>query len=157
AIRELNKDIPVYSIRPMEELLSDSLAQRSFAMALLSGFAGVALLLAAAGIYSVIAYSVSQRTKEIGIRMALRPGRPQVVRMVLGEGMFTAGAGIAAGAVAALGVTRLMRTLLFGVSADDPLSYAGVAVLLALVALMASYIPARRATEIDPLTALRHE
>jgi putative ABC transport system permease protein len=126
-------------------------------MALLAGFAGVALLLAAAGIYSVIAYSVSQRTKEIGIRMALGARRTHVIRMVIGEGMITAAAGIAAGAAAALGVTRLMRTLLFGVGTDDPLSYAGVALLLGVVALAASYIPARRATQVDPLTALRHE
>jgi len=141
----------------MDGIVADSLASRRFSMVLLGTFAALALVMSCVGIYGVIAYLAGQRTHEIGIRLALGAERWNVLRMVLGEGAKLALVGVAIGVVAALGLTRLMANMLFGVSAHDPLSFAGVAVLLTLVALAACCIPARRAAKVDPVVALRNE
>jgi ABC-type antimicrobial peptide transport system permease subunit len=141
----------------MDGVISGSLAARRFSMILLGVFSSLALVKSCVGIYGVISYLASQRTHEIGIRMALGAERQDVLRMVLGEGAMMALVGAAIGLVAALGLTRLMASMLFDVSTHDPLSFAGVAGLLILVALSACYIPARRATKVDPIVALRYE
>jgi putative ABC transport system permease protein len=148
---------PVYAIEPMAKLIDGSVAPRRFVMSLIGSLALVALALALVGIYSVISFSVSERTREIGIRMALGAKRADVLRMVLGQGMRISAAGIVAGVAIAFALTRLLTTLLFEVSATDPKTFGLIAALLALVALLACYIPARRATKVDPLVALRSE
>jgi predicted permease len=156
-VHALDPNVPVYEVKTMEQLLSDSLARRRFAMVALGLFALVAMILAAVGIYGVISYSVTQRTREIGIRMALGASRGDVLRMIVRQGMLLAAVGLGLGLAGALGVTRLMESLLFGVGATDPLTFIGIAVLLGGVALVACYIPARRATKVDPMAALRYE
>jgi putative ABC transport system permease protein len=156
-VQEADPDQPVYRVATMRDLMADSVAGQRLAMILLAVFAGLAVLLAAIGTYGVLAYSVAQRTHEIGIRIALGAERRDVLRMVLGEGAKMALVGVAIGLVAAFGLTRLMANMLFGVSAHDPPSFAGVAGLLILVALAACYIPARRAMKVDPMVALRYE
>jgi putative ABC transport system permease protein len=141
----------------MEQLLADSVALRRFSMLLLGVFAGVAVALAGVGIYGVISYTVGQRTREIGIRIALGARPRDVLRLVLGRGLGLAGAGIALGLAGGLAVTRVISSLLFGVGARDPLTFASVAALLAAVALLACLAPARRATRVDPMVALRYE
>jgi putative ABC transport system permease protein len=153
----MDMDQPVSNMRPMNDLLFNSMASRHFSMWLLNLFSGIALILAAIGVYGVISYSVTQRTREIGVRMALGASRYEVFGLVLKQGMLTGLAGVAAGLVLALGVTRLMSRLLFGVSATDPLTFALIALLFALVTLLACYLPARRATRVDPMVALRYE
>jgi len=148
---------PVSNMRPMNDLLFNSMASRRFSMWLLNLFSAVALILAAIGVYGVISYSVTQRTREIGVRMALGASRYEVFGLVLKQGMLTGLAGVAAGLVLAFGVTRLMSRLLFGVSATDPLTFAIIALLFVLVTLLACYLPARRATSVDPIAALRYE
>ncbi|HEV2489545.1 MAG TPA: ABC transporter permease [Candidatus Acidoferrales bacterium] len=157
AIWAVDSNQPISRIRTMDQILSESLARRRLYMVLLGVFAGAALLLAAVGIYGVVSYSVSQRTHEMGIRLALGAQRSDVLRLILGQGTGVALLGIAIGIVASLALTRLMSSLLFGVSATDPLTFAVVAILLMLVALTACYIPARRAMRVDPLVALRYE
>jgi ABC-type antimicrobial peptide transport system permease subunit len=147
----------VYGVETMDEVVSNSFSARRLSMILLSAFAALALALACVGIYGVISYLAGQRTHEIGIRMALGAQPRQVLRMILGQGLKLALLGVSIGIVAAFALTRLMASLLFGVSAYDPLTFAGVAILLLLVALAACYIPARRATRVDPMVALRHE
>jgi len=157
AVAGLGADQPVYAVQPMERILADSIAGRRFSMLLLAIFAGLALLLAGVGIYGVISYTVAQRTHEIGIRMALgaRPG--DVVRSVIASGMIPVLGGLAVGLGASLLLTRLMASMLYGVKASDPATFAGVAAAMAAVGLAASYAPARRATRIDPTVALHHE
>ena len=153
----IDPDQPVYSVKTMQELMADSVARRRLSMTLLAIFAGAAMLLAAIGIYGVMSYSVGQRAHEMGIRMALGAGRLDLVRLVLGQSLLLTGAGIVLGAAGALALTRLMASLLFDVRAADPPTFLLVAAGLALVALLASYLPARRATQVDPVDALRQE
>ncbi len=156
-ILSIDRDQAISDVATMEQLLSDSISLRRFSMLLLLAFAGVALVLAAIGIYGVISYSVTQRTREIGIRIALGAQRGDIVRLVVGQGMALTIGGVCLGVVAAILLTRMMSSLLFGVSATDPVTFAVIALLLAGVALLACYIPARRATKVDPMVALRYE
>jgi len=156
-IWSVDKDQPVYNVRSMEGLLAGSLSERRFTALLLGVFAALALFLAAVGIYGVISYLITQRTREIGIRIALGAQGRDVLRLVLGQGLAPALAGVALGLAGAAALSRLMSGLLYGVSAADPLTFAGVSLLLSGVAFLACYIPARRATRVDPLVALRHE
>jgi putative ABC transport system permease protein len=157
AIAGVDKDLPVFRVMTVERVVSDSLAQRRFSMTLFGIFAGLALLLAVVGLYGVMSYTVAQRTHEIGIRVALGAQGRDVLRMVVGQGMLLVGGGVLLGLGGALALTRVMSSLLYGVSATDPLTYAGIALLLAAVALLASYVPARRAMKVDPMVALRYE
>ncbi len=157
ALDQINTQQVMYDTETMDRIIADSLAAQRFSMILLGIFAALALVMSCVGIYSVISYLAGQRTHEIGVRMALGAERRDVLRMVLGEGAIMAGAGVAIGLVAAFGLTRLMANMLFGVNAHDPLTFAGVAGLLILVALAACYIPARRATRVNPMEALRYE
>lgn len=156
-IASLDPDQPIFAPRSQRSYLDDNLAQPRFRSGLVGLFSAVALILAALGIYAVIAGSVSQRTREIGIRMSLGARRSDVEWLVLRQGLAPVAAGISIGLLAALAVTRLLSGLLFGVTARDPLTFAGVSLLLAAVALLASYLPARRAAKVDPWTALRYE
>ncbi|MEJ7576810.1 MAG: ABC transporter permease [Pyrinomonadaceae bacterium] len=157
AVLEVDKDQPVYNIRTMEQWLTESVASHRLVMTLTSLFAGLALLLAGVGIYGVMAYTVAGRTHEIGIRVALGAQRRDVLRLIIGQGLRLAVLGVGLGLLGAFAATRVMASLLYGVSATDPLIFFGVAVLLAGVALLACYIPARRATKVDPMIALRYE
>ncbi|MCM3871733.1 MAG: ABC transporter permease [Pyrinomonadaceae bacterium] len=156
-VLKLDKEQPATDIKTLNQYFSTSIAQQRFSMVLLGVFAAVALVLAAVGIYGVLSYAVTQRTHEIGIRMALGAGRRDVFQLVVGRGMLLSLIGVAGGLVAAFGLTRLMESLLFGVTATDAVTFASVAGVLLAVALLACYIPARRATKVDPLVALRYE
>ena len=156
-MRQLDPGLPVRNLRSMDELVSRSIAPQRFNLSLLSLFSGLGLLLAAIGIYGVMAYSVSQRTHEIGLRMALGAQVADVLKLVLRQGMVLALFGVGLGLLVSIALTRLMKSLLFGVSATDPLILAGVALLMTFIALLACYLPARRAARVDPLVALRHE
>jgi putative ABC transport system permease protein len=156
-ISALDKDQAVFNVRTMEQALAQSVAARRFSMILLAVFAILALTLAAVGIYGVISYSVAQRTREVGIRMALGARTIDVLNLVVREGLKLVLIGVGAGLAGALLLTRLMTTLLFGVTATDAVTYVTVALTLIFVALIACGIPARRATKVDPLVALRFE
>jgi ABC-type antimicrobial peptide transport system permease subunit len=159
AIHKMNAEEVVYGFHTMDQIINFSLAARRFSMFLLGTFAALALLLASVGIYGVMSYLAGRRTHEIGIRIALGAQRGTILLLVIGQGVQMALVGVAGGLAAAFGLTRLMAhySLLFGVSATDPLTFGGVAVLLTMVAAAACYIPARRATKVDPIMALRHE
>jgi putative ABC transport system permease protein len=157
AVLSVDPDQPIYNVRTMAGLLSDTSAPRRLSLLLLGAFAGTALLLAGVGIYGVLAYSVTQRTHEIGIRMALGARRRDVLLMVFRQGLRMVLAGAALGMLAAFALTRLMSSLLFGVSPTDPLTLGLVALVLVAVALLACLIPARRASGVDPMIALRYE
>ena len=153
----MDPNVPIYDIKTMDQRLSESLARRRFAMFALGLFAMVAMLLAAVGIYGVMSYSVTQRTREIGIRMALGAPTSGVLRLIVGQGMLLAGVGVVIGLAGAVATTRLMASLLYGISATDPTTFVVIGVLLASIALLACYIPAQRATKVDPMVALRYE
>lgn len=156
-VQAVDKDQPLGNVSTLEALVAQSVAPRRFSLLLLGVFASVALLLGAVGLYGVLSYVVTQRTREIGIRMALGAQKSDVLRLIIRYGMTLAVIGVGAGLVGAFALTRLMKSLLFGVSASDPLTFILIALLLLVVALLASYLPARRATKVDPLIALRYE
>jgi ABC-type antimicrobial peptide transport system permease subunit len=156
-VQSVDPGIPVFAVRTLNEVVAKSLADRRFALTILAVFAGVALLLASIGIYGVMAYTFSQRTHEIGVRVALGAQRSDILRMALGEGMLLVAIGLGVGLVGAAIVTRFLRSMLYSVTATDPLTFASIALLLAAVALFACFIPAQRATQVDPLVALRED
>jgi putative ABC transport system permease protein len=156
-MRELDPTIPAAALERLDAVISESVAPRRFSMLLLAAFALVALFLAGVGLYGVVAYAVSQRTQEIGLRMAIGAQRSDVLQMVLGGGMKLATIGVVVGLVAALWLARYVATMLFGVTPFDPVSYGVTAAVLLAVCALACYVPARRATTVDPLVALRSE
>jgi putative ABC transport system permease protein len=156
-VTSIDKEQPIFRIATMQEVVNASVSTRRITLILLGLFSGLALVLAGIGIYGVISYSVAQREREIGIRMALGAQRADVLRLVLAQGGKISAAGIVIGSAASLGLTRLMAKLLYSVRAVDPATFAAVAVVLALITIVASYIPARRTLRVDPLIALRHE
>jgi ABC-type antimicrobial peptide transport system permease subunit len=156
-VRALDPDLPIYNVRTMEQRVDESLARRRFSMLLLTLFAALALGLAAIGIYGVIAYLVTQGTRDLGIRMALGATPRSIVMLILRHGMSVALIGVGAGLASAFVLTRFMRNLLFGVAPADPVTFSAVALLLASVAFVASYVPARRAARVDPMKSLRAE
>lgn len=157
AIAAVDATLPPTRFISMEQLLAQSIAQQRFNMLLIGLFAALGLLLAAVGIYGVMSYAVAQRTNEIGLRLALGAQARDVLRLVLRQGLNLALLGTVIGLAGAAALTRLLKNLVFGISATDPLTFAAVAALLLLVALLACYLPARRATKVDPLVALRYE
>jgi putative ABC transport system permease protein len=157
AVRAVDAEMPVYKVMTMQQVIDDTLTGRRFTALLLAIFAGVALVLASVGLYGVIAYAVSQRTHEIGIRMALGAQVGDVVGMVVRQGMRLAAIGLVVGAAGALATTRFLGTMLYGVGAADPATFVAIPAILAAVALVASWLPARRAARIDPMVALRGE
>jgi putative ABC transport system permease protein len=156
-VESVDPNVPVHSISSMDQIIARSVADRRFSLELLGVFAAEALLLAAIGIYGVMAYSFSQRTHEVGIRIALGAQRLDILRMALGEGMRVVVIGLASGLAGAAIMTRFFRSMLFDVGPADPITFVSVSAILAGVALFACYIPAKRATRVDPLVALREE
>ncbi|HXI90674.1 MAG TPA: FtsX-like permease family protein, partial [Blastocatellia bacterium] len=156
-LQAVDKELPLYDVRTMEQLVSRSVSEPRFNMILLAVFAGLALALASIGIYGVMSYSVAERTREIGIRMAMGAQTDDVLKLVLKQGTVLIVMGLGLGLVASFALTRVISTFLFGVGATDPATFAGIALLLSAVALLACYIPARRATKVDPMVALRYE
>ncbi len=153
----VDKEQPVVGARPLEDLVDENLASRKIQASLLGGFAGLALVLATLGIYAVLSFAVTQRTQEIGIRVALGAHRSDVLRMVLSQGLRLFLIGAVLGLVGALALSRTLEHLLYGVSASDPISITTVILLLGAFTLLACYVPARRATRVDPLVALRYD
>jgi putative ABC transport system permease protein len=157
AIHDVDKDMPLSNTKSMDDLLESSLGQRRLSMILLGAFSVIALLLASIGIYGVLAYSVTQRSRELGIRMALGAARGRVLRLVIGQGMALAIVGIAIGLAGAFALTRLLANQLYSITPTDPATFVGVSLLLAAIALVATLVPALRATRVDPVVALREE
>ena len=157
ALRSVDPDLPLAKISTLSAIVEDSMTLPRFAMLVLGSFAGLALLLASVGMYGVISYFVGQRTREIGVRVALGAQRRDVFEMVLGQGARLAAIGIALGLLAALAATRMMVSFLYGVQPIDPLTFVTLSFLLLSIALLACYVPARRAMRVDPMVALRHE
>jgi putative ABC transport system permease protein len=155
AIWSLNPNVSFSGIETLNGLLRDTLAARRFTLTLLSGFSLVAIVLASVGLYGLVSFSVSERTAEIGIRLALGAGRESVVGLVMRQGMTIALAGLAAGVTASVALTRYLGTMLFGVTPTDPITYALIGAVVALISAIACYLPARRATRVDPLVAIR--
>ena len=155
AIWSVDKDQTIADIDTMDHIVAEAVARQRFSMFLLGLFAALALLLASVGIYGVMSYSVAQRTREIGIRMALGARRSDVLQMTVKQGLKLVGIGMLFGLAAAFLLTRLMASLLYGISATDPITFIGISLVLLAVAILASYIPALRATKVDPITALR--
>jgi ABC-type antimicrobial peptide transport system permease subunit len=156
-VLEFNSEMVVHNPENMEKTVADSISSKRFTMTLLGVFAFLALLLASIGIYGVLSYMVGQRSKEIGVRMALGAQRFDVLRMVLKDGARMTLTGIVLGVIGALALTRLMGTMLYGVRPTDPLTFVLVAALLGVIAMLACYVPARRAMKVDPMEALRHQ
>jgi putative ABC transport system permease protein len=156
-LAEIDPTLPISSIQTLDEIVGDSVAGRRFYMLMLALFAGVAIVLALAGIYGVQSYSVSRRTSEIGVRVAMGATHEDVIRQIVRQGMRPAVIGTAFGLIAAFGIARLLSSLLFGIGSSDPLTYLGVAILLLTAALVACYLPALRAVRVDPVVALREE
>jgi putative ABC transport system permease protein len=156
-VRSLDKDLPTYAPKTVEEYLNGTIAQPRFNTFLLGIFASLAMLLTAVGVYGVISYSVAQRTHEIGIRMALGAEPGDMMRLIVGQGLQLASIGIGTGLLAAFALTHFLASLLFGVTAMDPVSFVAVALLLFAVVAVACYLPARRAMRVDPMVALRYE
>jgi predicted permease len=157
ALRSVDPDLPNGAFQTLEQLIDQAVSPRRFVTLVLGGFSVLALILASLGIYGVISYSVNQRTNEIGIRIALGAQTPAVLKLIIGQGAKLAAIGLGIGLAAAFVLTRTLSSLLFGVGATDPLTFVGIALLLTSVALLACYIPARRATRVDPMVALRYE
>src|SRR3954470_10247227 len=157
AVWNVNKSVPLGNPRSMNEMIARTLLQKKFTMLLLSIFAGTALLLAAVGLYGVISYSVAQRTRELGIRIALGAQRSDVLRLILRQGMTVVAAGLIVGLAASFGVTRMIASLLYGISASDPFTFLLLSAVLVMVALVACWLPARRASAVDPIVALHAE
>jgi len=156
-VLNVDSQLAVAHERSLEQVFAEATGRQTFNMTLLSVFAGIALVLAALGIYGTLSYSVEQRSQEIGIRMALGADAADLRRMVMRQGLALAGLGMLIGLAGALALSRLITTLLYGVYPNDPLSFAAIALLLTAVAFLATWLPARRATQVDPLSALRHE
>ncbi|MBA2732354.1 MAG: FtsX-like permease family protein, partial [Acidobacteria bacterium] len=156
-VQAVDKDQPIYEVKALRGLLADSITRQRFSTWLLAVFAAVALLLAALGVFSVMSFAVAGRTHEIGVRMALGAQKRDVLRLIVRQGMMFALIGVGIGLAGSIALTRAMASQLYDVSATDPATFAGVALMLAVVALLACYIPARRATKVDPMVALRNE
>ncbi len=155
-MKNVDSGVPVTQVRFLDDIVADSVAPQRLSMWLLVAFAGLAALLAAVGIYGVMAYSVTERTHEIGVRMALGAGSTDMLQMVMIDGAKVTSAGVVAGLAAAFALTRVMSSLLYKVSASDPITFAGISGLIVCVSLLASYIPARKASRVDPMVALRY-
>jgi putative ABC transport system permease protein len=157
AIKEIDPELPVFDVKTMTDALAESVSQPRFYAILLASFAAIAVIIAALGVYGVISYTVSQRTRELGIRIALGAQRQRVLGLVIRQGMALTLFGVLVGLVAAYGLTRVIASMLFGVAAADPATFAGVAVIFLIIAWLASYLPARRAASVDPIIAMRAE
>lgn len=157
ALRKLDREQPILAVRTLEEMRSESLASQRFMLVLTTALAGLALILAAVGIYSIMSYTVTQRTSEIGIRMSLGAEARDIFRLVVGQAVKLVGIGVAAGVIVALAATRVMTTLLFGITATDPVTFVSICFIIGAIALIASYVPANRATKVDPLVAIRYD